>query len=218
MPTARRLTRTRPAALSVSMRPVTITMALQPKTQLSFEDWLAAERESLDERTEYIGGEVFAMAGGTAEHNAIISNINGLLWAQTKGRPCHVYASGMKLHIESADAGRYPDLMALCGDQRFHDDRRDLLLNPSLICEVLSSSTEGYDRGDKFALYRSVPSLQEYLLVAQHRVQVDLYTRDDTGRWILTSFDRPTDEVTLPSIDCRLALADVYDRIEFHPA
>ena len=193
-------------------------MALQPKPQLSFDDWLAAERERLDERTEYIGGEVFAMAGGTAEHNGIISNVTGLLWAQTKGRPCHVYASGMKLHIESADAGKYPDLMALCGEQRFHDDRRDLLLNPSLICEVLSSSTEGYDRGDKFSLYRTVPSLEEYLLVAQHRVQVDLYTRDDAGRWILTSFDRPTDEVALPSIHCTLVLADVYDRIEFRTA
>jgi len=215
------MARTRPAALptsiqTISIRPVPPTMALQPKPHLSFEDWLAAERESLDERTEYIGGEVFAMAGGTAEHNAIISNINREIGNQFKGRPCHVYASGMTLHIESADAGKYPDLMALCGEQRFHDDRRDLLLNPSLICEVLSSSTEGYDRGDKFALYRTVPSLKEYLLVAQHRVQVDLYTRDDAGRWMLSSFHEPTHEVALPSIDCTLVLADVYDKIEFH--
>jgi Uma2 family endonuclease len=199
----------------VNIRPVPLTMALQPKPHLSFDDWLAAERESLDERTEYIGGEVFAMAGGTAEHNGIISNINREIGNQFKNRPCHVYASGMKLHIESAGAGKYPDLMALCGEQRFHDDRRDLLLNPSLICEVLSSSTEGYDRGDKFSLYRTVPSLREYLLVAQHRVQVDLYTRDDAGRWILSSFDRPTDEIALPSIHCTLVLADVYDKIEF---
>jgi hypothetical protein len=92
------------------------------------------------------------------------------------------------------------------------------LLNPSLICEVLSSSTEGYDRGDELALYRTVPSLKEYLLVSQHRVQVDLCTRDDTGRWILTSFDRPTDEVALPGIHCTLVLADVYDKIELQTA
>ncbi len=193
-------------------------MTLKPKPHLSFDDWLAAERESLDERTEYLEGEVFAMAGGTAEHNAIISNINRELGNRFKGRPCQVYASGMRLHIETAGAGKYPDLMALCGEQRFHDDRRDLLLNPSLIGEVLSSSTEGYDRGDKFALYRQVPSLKGYLLVAQHRVQVDLYIRDDAGRWVLTSFDRPTDELKLPSIDCTLALADVYDKVEFHAA
>jgi Uma2 family endonuclease len=193
-------------------------MSRQPKPHLSFEDWLAAERERLDERTEYVGGEVFAMSGGTAEHNAIISNISGLLWSQMKGRPCQVYASGMKLHIEAADAGKYPDLMALCGEQRFHDGRRDLLLNPTLIGEVLSSSTEGYDRGDKFAIYRQVPSLSEYLLVSQHRMQVDLYTRDDAGRWVLSSFDQRTDEIALRSIDCTLALADVYDRIEFHSA
>lgn len=189
-------------------------MALQPKPDTSFEDWLEGERAAFDERYEYVDGEVFLMSGGSAEHHTIIGNIYGQLWAQTKGRPCHVYGQGMRLQVQAADAGKYPDLMALCGEQQFHDGRRDLLLNPSLIVEVLSDSTEGYDRGGKFAIYRRIPSLREYLLVAQDRVSVELYTPQGDGRWVLTPFDDLDGRVTLPSIGCELALTEVYDRID----
>ncbi|KAA6182684.1 Uma2 family endonuclease [Thiohalocapsa marina] len=195
-----------------------MTALTQPLPELTFEDWLEHERGSRDERTEYFAGEIFAMSGGTAEHNAIISNISGQLWGQMKGRPCYVYASSMRLRIQQAEAGKYPDLMALCGEQQFHDGRRDLLLNPSLIGEVLSDSTEGYDRGEKFALYRRIPSLLEYLLVSQHRVLVELYSRGDDGRWILSSYEELADRVALESIGCTLALAEIYDKITFeHP-
>ena len=190
-------------------------MALQPKPSLSFDDWLDGERASFETRYEYVDGEVFAMSGGTAEHAIIIGNIHGQLWMQMKGRPCQVYASDMKLRIQAAEAGKYPDLMALCGEQQFHDGRRDLLLNPSLIVEVLSSSTEAYDRGDKFALYRRLPSLREYLLVAQHRVQLELYTRGDDGRWMLTSVDDRAGSIHLSSVDCTLTVAEVYDKVVF---
>lgn len=187
--------------------------ALTP--EISFEEWLEGERASRDERTEYAAGEICAMSGGTAEHNAILSNISGQLWTQMKDRPCWFYSSGLKLRIQHANAGKYPDLMALCGEQAFHDGRRDLLLNPSLIGEVLSDSTEGYDRGEKFALYRRIPSVREYLLVSQHRVLVELYTRGTDGHWILTSFEDLADQVVLESIGCTLALAEVYDKIQF---
>lgn len=190
-------------------------MALQPKPSLSFDDWLDGERASFETRYEYVDGEVFAMSGGTAEHAIIIGNIHGQLWMQMKGRPCQVYASDMKLRIQAAEAGKYPDLMALCGEQQFHDGRRDLLLNPSLIVEVLSSSTEAYDRGDKFALYRRLPSLREYLLVAQHRVQLELYTRGDDERWMLTSVDDLAGFVHLSSVGCTLTVAEVYDKVVF---
>jgi Uma2 family endonuclease len=108
--------------------------------------------------------------------------------------------------------------MALCGEQQFHDGRRDLLLNPSLIVEVLSDSTEGYDRGSKFSLYRRIPSLREYLLVAQDRVSVELYTPSDDGRWLLSFYDNLDTRVHLPSIDCELSLAEVYDRVELDAA
>ncbi|WP_338074129.1 Uma2 family endonuclease [Halochromatium glycolicum] len=183
--------------------------------EISFEDWLAGERASLDERTEYVAGQVFAMSGGTAEHNAILTNTSGQLWTQMKGRPGWVYTARMRLHIEHANAGKYPDLMALCGEQRFHDERRDLLLNPSLIGEVPSDSTEGYDRGEKFALYRRIPSLQEYLLVSQHRPLVELYTRGSDGRWVLSAFEDSADQVVLESIGCSLALDEVYDKVVF---
>jgi Uma2 family endonuclease len=190
-------------------------MSLQPKPHLSFDDWLAGERASLDERREYMDGEVYAMSGGTFEHNTITSNLVGRLFMQMVDRPCQVFGAGQRLRVEAADAGKYPDLMAFCGEPQFYDDRRDLLLNPSLIGEVLSRSTEGYDRGDKFNLYRRIPSLREYLLVAQHRVLVELYTRAADGRWMLTSFEDLADEIRIDSIDCTLTLAQVYDKVAF---
>jgi Uma2 family endonuclease len=193
-------------------------MSLAPKHHLSFDDWLEGERASLEGRSEYVGGEVFAMTGASVEHNAIVANIVRELGTQMKGRPCQVYANDLKVRISSADAGQYPDLIALCGEHQFQDGRRDVLLNPSLVVEVLSDSTEAYDRGDKFALYRQIPSLREYLLVSQHRVQVELYSRSADGRWILTDFSALTDSVPLASVDCSLSLAEVYDKVEFPPA
>lgn len=190
-------------------------MSLQPKPHLSFEDWLAGERASLQGRSEYFGGEVFAMTGASAAHNAIVRNISGLLWTQMKGRPCQVFASDMKVRVRTADAGTYPDLVAFCDRPEFQDGRQDVLLNPSLIVEVLSDSTEAYDRGGKFALYRQLPSLREYLLISQHRVQAELYTRGADNRWTLSDFGALTDRIPLASVDCTLALAEVYDKVEF---
>jgi Uma2 family endonuclease len=189
-------------------------MSLQPKPHLSFEEWLEGERASLEGRSEYVGGEVFAMTGATAEHNAIVANIVGELRAQMKGRPCQVYANDMKVLIRSANAGKYPDLVAFCGEPQLLDGRRDVLLNPSLIVEVLSDSTEAYDRGAKFALYRQIPSLKEYLLVSQGQVLVELYSRGEDGRWVLSDYRALTDRVLLPGLDCTLELAEVYDKVE----
>ena len=190
-------------------------MSLQPKPHLSFEEWLAEERASLGPRTEYFAGEVFAMAGAGLTHNTIVRNITGLLWMQTRGRPCQVFASDMKVRVRTTDTAAYPDLVAFCGRPEFLDDRRDLLLNPSLIVEVLSDSTEAYDRGGKFALYRQVPSLREYLLISQHQVQAELYTLGDDGHWTLSDYTDPSDRIQLPSIDCTLDLVEVYDKVEF---
>ena len=192
-------------------------MSLQPRHSLSFEEWLEAERASAEGRSEYVNGEVFAMTGASAEHNTIVMNIGGELRAQLKGRPCQVYANDMKVLIRSANAGKYPDLVAFCGEPELLDGRRDLLLNPSLIVEVLSDSTEAYDRGDKFALYRQIPSLREYLLVSQGRVLVELFARGDDGRWVLADYRSLNDRVPLPSLDCTLDLAEVYDKVALPP-
>ena len=189
-------------------------MSLQPKPTPSFEDWLEGERAALEERSEYLDGEVFAMTGASFDHNAIVSNINRELSIQFKGRPCQVYANDMKVLVRSANAGKYPDLVAFCGEPEILDDRRDVLLNPSLIVEVLSDSTEAYDRGDKFALYRQIPSLREYLLVSQNQIRVELYTRGAEGRWTLTDHTSLGDQVRLESLDCTLALDEIYDKID----
>lgn len=190
-------------------------MSLQPKPHLSFEEWLEGERASLEGRSEYVGGEVFAMTGASAEHNAIVSNLNRELSTQFKGRPCQVYVNDMKVLIRTANAGKYPDLVAFCGEPELLDGRRDVLLNPSLIVEVLSESTEAYDRGAKFALYRQIPSLKEYLLVSQVQVLVELYSRGEDGRWVLSDYRSPTDRVPLPSLGCTLDLSEVYDKVDF---
>ena len=120
-----------------------------------------------------------------------------------QGPSLPVYASDVKVLIRAANAGKYPDLVALCGEPELLDERRDVLLNPNLIVEVLSDSTEAYDRGEKFALYRQLPSLQEYLLVSQSRVGVELYTRGQDDRWTLTDYSALTDRVPLASISAR---------------
>lgn len=189
-------------------------MSLQPKPFLSLEDWLEGERAALEGRSEYLDGEVFAMAGASLDHNAIVSNINRELSIQFKGRPCQVYANDMKVLIRSANAGMYPDLVAHCGEPELLDGHRDVLLNPGLIVEVLSASTAAYDRGDKFALYRRIPSLREYLPVSQDRVRVEhYYRRDRDDHWTLTDYTGLEDQVPLESLDCTLALAELYDKV-----
>ncbi len=188
-------------------------MSLQPKPFLSLEDWLEGERAVLEGRSEYLDGEVFAMASASLEHNTIVMNIGSELRTQLKGRPCRVYANDMKVLIRSANAGKYPDLVAHCGEPELLDDRRDVLLNPGLIVEVLSDSTETYDRGDKFALYRQIPSLREYLLVSQGQVRMELYRRGEDGRWTLTEYAGLEDRIPLESLDCTLALAEIYDKV-----
>lgn len=189
-------------------------MALQPIPRMTFDDWLATERAAREGRTEYVAGEVFAMAGGSEAHNLIVANVVGELRGQLKGRPCRVYPSDMKVRIPTADVGAYPDVMVICGERQFHDDRHDVVTNPRLIVEVVSDSTEAYDRGQKFAYYRRLESLRTYLLIAQDRVAVDLYQRHDDGRWTLQSFDALNAEMMLSSIDARLALVEVYDKID----
>jgi Uma2 family endonuclease len=189
-----------------------MSAAAQPR--VSLHDWLAIERTATDQRSEYVAGEVFAMAGGTEAHNLIVANVVGELRNQLKGKPCRVYPSDMKVHIAADDVGTYPDAMVVCGERRFYDDRRDMVTNPTLIVEVLSDSTEAYDRGDKFMHYRSLQSLQAYLLLSQSRAQADLFLRQPDGTWSLSSYPDPSDSIALRIIDAQLSLAEVYDKVE----
>jgi Uma2 family endonuclease len=194
--------------------PLEAMMSVAPQPNPSFEDWLAIERTATDQRSEYVAGEVFAMAGGTEAHNLIVLNVSAELRAQLKARPCRVYPSDMKVRIASNDVCTYPDVMVICGERQFYDDRRDVVTNPSLIVEVLSNSTEAYDRGDKFRHYRGLPSLQAYLLLSQYRVQAELFLRQPDGTWSLSGYEDPSETIVLRVVEAQLSLAEVYDKVE----
>jgi Uma2 family endonuclease len=187
----------------------------QPKHHYGFDDWLALEREAQDGKSEYLDGEVFAMTGASVAHNLIVMNTGASLHAQMKGRPCRVFASDLKLRIATTNAGCYPDLMALCGDIEPYDDRRDTILNPGLIVEVLSPSTEAYVRGHKAQSYRTIPSLQDLLLLSQTEIAAELYTRTADGRWLLADYRGEDARIPLDSVGCTLSLAEVYDKVDF---
>jgi Uma2 family endonuclease len=191
-------------------------MSSDPKPRLSVEEYLALERRA-ETKSEYLNGETFAMAGASREHNLATTNVISSLHSQLRGRSCEVYTSDMRIRVPATELFTYADVVVACGEPQFDDAELDTLLNPVLIVEVLSGSTEDYDRGTKFAHYRTIPSFSEYVLIAQDRVHVEHFVRQAEG-WLLTETDDLGQTVELPSIGCRLALADVYERVMSPPA
>jgi Uma2 family endonuclease len=189
-------------------------MSLQPRPRLTPEDYLAIER-SAEVKSEYFDGEIFAMAGASELHNLIVINTIRELSIQLKKRPCKVYANDMRVKVSLTGLFAYPDVVVVCGKTHFDDSHLDTLLNPTLIVEVLSDSTEAYDRGRKFEHYRKLESLAEYVLIAQHRPHVESYRRQPEQRWVLTESDGLDGSLRLDAIDCELALAEIYDKVEF---
>jgi Uma2 family endonuclease len=188
-------------------------VSTQPKTFLTPEEYLEIEREA-EYKSEYFQGEMFAMAGAGQAHNLLVANLVAGLHHQLRSRPCQLYPSDMRVRVPATGLYTYPDVVVVCGEPQFLDEQRDTLLNPSLLVEVLSPSTEAYDRGRKFEHYRSIESFGEYLLVASDRVHADLYTRQPDGRWMLTSAGRLEDSLDLESVGYRLALVDLYERVD----
>jgi Uma2 family endonuclease len=189
-------------------------MSLRTKPYLSPEDYLALER-SAEFKSEYFDGEIFAMAGASESHNLIVINTIRELSSQLKKRSCKVYANDMRVRVSPTGLFTYPDVMVVCGQTQFDDSHLDTLLNPTLIVEVLSDSTEAYDRGRKFEHYRKLESLAEYVLIAQHRPHVESYRRQPDQRWVFAESDGLDDSLPLDAIDCKLALAEIYDKVEF---
>jgi Uma2 family endonuclease len=188
-------------------------MSTLPKTYLTPEQYLEIERKA-EFKSEYYQGEMFAMSGARRAHNLIAWNTGSSLHRQLKGRPCEAYPGEMRVRVTAAGLYTYPDVVVVCGEPQFADDTLDTLLNPAVIVEVLSESTETYDRGRKFELYRSLESLAEYLLIDSRRVSAELFTRQPEGRWLLTAKASLEDSIELQSIDCRLPLADLYERVD----
>lgn len=188
-------------------------MSLQPQHYYSPTEYLALERKA-ERKSEYLSGEIFAMSGASEGHNLIAGNVFAALHAQLRGRPCRVYVSDMRVKVSPTGLYTYPDVVALCGKPVFDDEQKDTLLNPTVIIEVLSPSTEAYDRGDKFAHYRRLESLAEYVLISQEKFRVELYVRQPDNQWLLSEAGDLQDTVRLPSVACELVLAEVYENVE----
>ena len=185
------------------------------QSHLTPEEYLALERKATI-KSEYLDGQMYAMSGASREHNIVCGNIFVALHLQFQERTCEIYSSEMRVKVSAAGLYTYPDILVVCDEPRFEDASVDTLLNPTALFEVLSPSTEAYDRGAKFGYYRQLDSMQEYTLVSQDFMRVEHYLRH-REQWILTEFSSPDDIVQLTSINCELPLREVYAKVEFPP-
>jgi Uma2 family endonuclease len=187
-------------------------MSSQPQPRYTPKEYLALERKA-EHRSEYLSGQIYAMTGASREHNRIAVNLTRELSTALRGRPCEVFASDMRVKVSPTGLYTYPDVVVVCGEARFEDREVDTLLNPTLIVEVLSDSTEAYDRGQKFAHYRRLETLSDYVLIAQDRVLVEHFVRDGE-RWIMREIREPDGWLVLEAIGCEVSLRDIYERVE----
>jgi Uma2 family endonuclease len=182
-------------------------------SHVSEEQYVALERAATGGKSEFLHGRVYAMSGGSPRHNLITTNVARVLGTATRDRPCVVLSSDQRVCVEPTGLYTYPDVTVVCGALRVHPRFDDTLLNPTVIVEVLSPSTEGYDRGAKFAHHRRIESLREVLLVSQVERVVEHYARQADGSWRLTTW---TEHQTVPlaALSCELPLDDVYEKVE----
>jgi Uma2 family endonuclease len=184
--------------------------------RLTPEEYLRIERLA-ERKSEFFGGEVIPMPGVSRYHNRINRDLIVEITNQFAGRPCEVFFCEMRVKIAANDSYAYPDVAILCGDPAFEDANVDTLLNPQVIIEILSESTETHDRGLKLRHYRSIESLQEYLLVSQSERRIEHYARLASGEWVYSDMTDPRGTIVLRSVDCRLPMERVYHSISFDP-
>ncbi len=188
-------------------------MSALEKPFITPEQYLELERKA-EFKSEYFAGQIFAMSGGSDKHSLIGGNVHALLWSQLRGGPCLTFNSDMKVRVDATDLYTYPDISVVCGDVQYTDGHQDMLENPVVIVEVLSPSTEGYDRGEKFVHYQFLSSLTDYLLISQKTMRVEHYLRQNDDQWLMTVYSSPEASVVIASIGCVLHLAEVYERVE----
>jgi len=193
-----------------------------PQNKLTLEytpdEYLAFERTS-DTKHEYLDGQIYAMAGASPTHNQICFNISGEIHPQIKDTSCIGYTSDQKIRTDPMDLFSYPDLTVVCGDPIFHDEQKDVILNPTVIIEVLSPRTETYDRSTKLDRYQNIRTLTDYILISQNRPCVEHYARQKGKRqWLFTIETSLEAEIKITSIKCKLKLADIYNRVKFPSA
>jgi Uma2 family endonuclease len=188
-------------------------MASHSVTKLTAEQYLAMDRAA-EFKSEYFDGEMFAMSGGSMRHADLQSNIQGELYTALRDGECRVYGPDFRVQI-SSQMYTYPDISVVCGKPILADDRQDVLLNPVVIFEVLSPSTERYDRGLKLQRYRTISTLQDYILVDQSQIRIERYTRQENNLWTLRDYEGLDGEFTIGSIGVSLTMRRIYDRVEF---
>ncbi len=189
-------------------------MSAQPAPFYTPEQYLELEQDA-DYKSEYLSGQIFAMAGGSPEHSAIGNNIGGEMRSLLRGTPCAVFNSDLRVTVMQSGLMTHPDVTVVCGEQHRHPLDRHSIINPTVLFEVLSPTTEAYDRGEKWAHYRRLDSLQEYILVSQNKARVEQYVRQDDGSWKFTAAEGVEASLWLPSPGCTLPLAEIYDRVTF---
>ena len=188
-------------------------MASNPVTKVTEEEYLALDRAA-EIRSEFLDGEMIAMSGGSMRHAQLQANLIGEFFAALRGTDCRVYGSDFRVRVSKTRMYAYPDVSVVCGKPLLADEHQDILLNPMVIFEILSPSTEKYDRGLKFQHYRTIDSLRDYVLVSQDAVRLEHYTRGDDATWTLRDYQSLQEELTIASIGVSLPLGRVYDRIE----
>ena len=186
----------------------------QRKAVLTPTEYLRIERAATY-RSKYFAGEMIALAGGTPRHSLIKTNLLRVLSGALKGRPCTAYGSDLRIRVSATGLYTYPDVSIICGELQFDDEQRDTVVNPTLIAEVLSESTEAYDRGKKFDHYRQLPSPREYLLVSQDSPTLERFARNADDTWTLTIKTGLDQSLELPAIGVTLSLAEVFDKVDF---
>lgn len=189
-------------------------MIAQPP--VSPEEYLDLEVAS-EFRHEYIDGEIVPMTGGTPNHNRIIRNLCTALTMGLQGQDWEIFVADQRLWIPEAEIYTYPDVMAIAGELTYQTGRRDTLTNPTLIIEVLSASTRNYDRGDKFAAYRTIATFQEYALVDQYSAHVEHYVKTGPKQWMLQEYDGLDSTLNLASLRLEVSLRDIYNKVQFEP-
>ena len=179
--------------------------------------YLAIERAA-DFKSEFFDGEMFAMSGGTPMHSLIATNLAREMGNPLKGRPCVLFNSDLRLKIVATGLCTYPDLSVVCGPLELAGAEDDVIVNPTLLAEVLSDSTEAYDRGKKFEHYRQIPTLKEYLLVSQKEPRIEQFLRDDSSEWRLREAAGLEARLELPSVKITIALSEVFANVKFEPS
>ena len=188
-------------------------MVSNPVTKLTEEQYLAIDRAA-EFRSEFVDGEMFAMSGGSLRHARLQRNLLFELQSALRDTGCEAFTSDMRVRVPATRMYAYPDVTVICGKPVLSDEQQDILLNPVVIFEVLSPTTEKYDRGLKFQHYRAIESLKDYILVDQNQVLIEQFTRQDDNTWTLRDYQLLDQELTIPSINVSLPVRRIYDRIE----